>query len=147
MKILSANVMHGLAVGSLTLYLGGCCCCRTSFPPPDFSDAINVDDATDAAIGGEFDGASLSPHSEKDMEDARKYAQQALTTTGYGQVKSVSLQKDGDNWYVTGTATGLDGGDVSYNVWFDVKTFQNENQIRTTWAVKTVTVNGEVVYP
>ena len=92
-------------------------------------------------------GAALDPDASKEMQDAREYAQKALSAKGYGQVKTVNLQKDGTNWYVTGTAAGLDGGQVSYNVWFVVTTSQTENQVKHTWAVKTVTVDGEVVYP
>ena len=62
-------------------------------------------------------------------------------------MKSVTLQKQGLDWYVTGTVAGLDGSDASYNVWFQVTRFENNNQVKTTWAVKTVTVDGEVVYP
>lgn len=105
-------------------------------------DAIGDDGASED--GG---GAAVGPDASKEMQDARDYAQKALSAKGYGQVKTVNLQKDGTNWYVTGTAAGLDGGDVSYNVWFVVTSFQSENQVKTTWAVKTVTVDGEVVYP
>lgn len=147
------NNQSSVLVSLTALFLGGCCCCGGTFSPPTIrsNDGFSSDGVADGPVDGDFDGSSdgdvLSPNAEKEMQDARSYAQKALNAKGFGEVRSVNLQKDGTNWYATGTAAGLDGGDVSYNVWFIVTSFENNNQVKTTWAVKTVTVDGEVVYP
>ena len=149
MYLNAMNQCSSLLVSLTALFLGGCCCCGGTFTPPTINttDGFSDDFADDGNLDGEFDGAVIPPNAAKEMQDAQEYAQKALTAKGYGGVRSVNLQKDGTNWYVTGTAGGLDGGEVSYNVWFVVTSFENNNQVKTTWAVKTVTVDGEVVYP
>ena len=116
----------------IPLYLGGCCCsCGGRFPPANF----NVND-----------GTSVDPDETEEEKEAREYATMALSKAGYGAPKTVTLQKDGVNWYTTGMVE--DGGkDVSYIVWFEVTTHETEYNVKTTWAAKQVTVDDVVVYP
>ena len=145
---LNAMRVSNLSIMLTLLSLGGCCCCGGSFTPPNIrtTDGFSADGTADGDVDVDV-GPIVSPDAEKEMQDARDYAQKALNAKGYGEVRSVNLQKDGTNWYVTGTAAGFDGGDISYNVWFTVTSFEDSNQVKTIWAVKTVTVDGEVVYP
>ena len=139
------QISQSLACLSLLLFIGGCCCCGRISPPNFNTDGFSSD-GTDDGVSSD-DSAAVDGDASKEMEDARKNAQKALNAKGYGNIRTVNLQKDGTNWYVTGTAAGLDGGDVSYNVWFTVTRYEGEHNIKTTWAVKTVQVDGEVVYP
>ena len=135
----------GLGILSLLLlHLGGCCCsCGGNFPPPNFTLTDGGSDGGDDSL----DVTPIDPNEDKETQDARLYAQEALSRQGYGEVKTVTLQKNGTDWYVTGRAAGFDGADVTYNVWFKVTTQETDRQIKTTWAPKTITIDDEVVYP
>ena len=129
-------------------WLSGCCCCYSGGGGGTWTPEFNVEDGISS--DGSSDDSSTSaadPNASKEMQDAHNYAQKALNAKGYGAVKTANLQKDGLNWYVTGTAGGLDGGEVSYEVWFYVTRYEGDDSVRQNWSVKTVTVNGEVVYP
>ena len=81
------------------------------------------------------------------MQSATDYSNQALAAKGYGPVHTIALRKDGLNWYTNGTASGLDGSDVTYEVFFVVTQSENEGEIRQTWAAKAVTIDGFPVFP
>ena len=73
----------------------------------------------------------------------------ALNKTGYGAVDptKVNLQTERLNWYVSGQVEDETKESQPFVVWFHVTKFEDAKQVKTTWAVKTVTVNDEVVYP
>jgi hypothetical protein len=93
--------------------------------------------------GGGASSESENPEDAKELETATDYAQKALGKLGYGEVATAALRKDGLYWYVEGQAEGKEGGTVNYLVMFQVSQIEN----RQTWAAKTVSIDGEVVFP
>jgi len=127
-----------LIVAFVSPWLVGCCCCcdtSGSFQMPEFDDqGDDGDAATDGAEAG------------LEMKNAREYAGKALAAKGYGPVKTADLDKEGVIWYVSGTAEGPEG-EVQYQVMFEVTEFKTGREIRRNWAAKSVSVDGEVIYP
>jgi hypothetical protein len=134
---------HGAAlVAAWTLlpHLLGCCCTcggtsNWQFPAPPNA-------GSDVDTGVEIDHPPADPALAEDLKTAREHAQKALKAKRAGIVKTAELRKDGTNWYVSGTAETLDGP-APYEVWFQV-TRSGDRQV---WAVRTVKVNDEIIYP
>ncbi len=131
--------LFAVAAILLLVNFSGCCCScgggnwvKSLVPPPN----VNGNNNNPAP-------PALDPAASEEMQTAREHAQKALSAKGYGALNSADLRKDGLNWYVTGTVSDLAGGNPDYSVWFEVKRVGN----RVIWAVKSVTVDGKVVYP
>lgn len=134
--VISAISRLAALVLVLPVVAGCCCMCRSpSLPPGTF----DVSPETNNSATGET----------TDMESARKFAQKALNTKGYGDIQTVNLQKDGLNWYVSGTADGLNGGPVNYEVHLLVTEVHipEENKRKQNFAVQTISIDGEIVFP
>lgn len=138
MRLIDRSLFAFAAVILLVQFSGCCCSCGgsnwlKSLVPPPGANGNNNNPLPPA----------LDPAASEELAKAREYSQKALTAKGYGMVNSVDLSKDGLNWYVTGTVSDLAGGNPDYSVWFEVKRVGNTQP----WIVKSITVDGKVVYP
>ena len=80
--------------------------------------------------------------SDEEFNDGWNYAQQALTNVGYGDIQDATVTADGNKRTVSGTAEGLTGSTVNYEVRFDVLVAGTTYN----WVVKKVLIDGDTVY-